>query len=124
MKSDSFNKRKHADNKSKESNKPNKHIKHNNEHNKHNIDKQHNNHKTISFREDLPIYKYKEQILTTIQKYQTTILVGETGTGKSTQLPQYLNTIFSNVVCTQPRRVAAITIAQKVASEQNCKIGE
>jgi HrpA-like RNA helicase len=81
-----------------------------------------------AMRTDLPIYQYKEQIIASIKKFQTTVLVGETGTGKSTQLPQYLAEHFGNggkcVVCTQPRRVAAVTIAQKVASEQGCKVGE
>lgn len=79
-------------------------------------------------RKDLPIYQYKDEIVASIRKYPTTILVGETGTGKSTQLPQYLSEYFAKggkcVVCTQPRRVAAVTIAQKVASEQNCNVGE
>ena len=79
-------------------------------------------------RKDLPIYLHKDEIVKSIQKFQTTILVGETGTGKSTQLPQYLADDFTQsgkcVVCTQPRRVAAVTIAQKVASEQGCNVGE
>lgn len=79
-------------------------------------------------RKDLPIYLYKDVIVKSIQDFQTTILVGETGTGKSTQLPQYLSDYFTQsgkcVVCTQPRRVAAVTIAQKVASEQGCNVGE
>jgi HrpA-like RNA helicase len=77
---------------------------------------------------DLPIHQYKEQIVKSVQAHQTTILVGETGTGKSTQLPQFLAEYFGKegkcVVCTQPRRVAAVTIAQKVASEQGCHVGE
>lgn len=77
---------------------------------------------------ELPIYLHKDAIVKSIQKYQTTILVGETGTGKSTQLPQYLSEYFTGsgkcVVCTQPRRVAAVTIAQKVASEQGCNVGD
>lgn len=77
---------------------------------------------------DLPIHQFKEQIVQSVKAHQTTILVGETGTGKSTQLPQYLAEYFVGegkcVVCTQPRRVAAVTIAQKVASEQGCNVGE
>jgi HrpA-like RNA helicase len=82
----------------------------------------------VDARKELPIYLHKEAIVESIKKYQTTILVGETGTGKSTQLPQYLSEHFATsgkcVVCTQPRRVAAVTIAQKVASEQGTNIGE
>jgi HrpA-like RNA helicase len=77
---------------------------------------------------DLPIHQYKDMIVKSVQAHQTTILVGETGTGKSTQLPQFLAEYFGKegkcVVCTQPRRVAAVTIAQKVASEQGCHVGE
>lgn len=79
----------------------------------------------------LPIFSYKEELIQCIQQYQTTIVIGETGSGKSTQLPQFLSEIsFSNqnpsnncVVCTQPRRVAAVTIAERVAAERNCRIG-
>jgi HrpA-like RNA helicase len=77
---------------------------------------------------DLPIHQFKKEIVQSVKDHQTTILVGETGTGKSTQLPQYLSEYFGGegkcVVCTQPRRVAAVTIAQKVASEQGCNVGE
>ena len=77
---------------------------------------------------DLPIHQYKDMIVESVKAHQTTILVGETGTGKSTQLPQFLAEYFGKdnkcVVCTQPRRVAAVTIAQKVASEQGCNVGE
>lgn len=79
-------------------------------------------------RKELPIYQHREAIISSIKKHQTTILVGETGTGKSTQLPQFLSDHFTAsgkcVVCTQPRRVAAVTIAQKVASEQGCNVGD
>lgn len=74
----------------------------------------------------LPIYAHREGLIDNIKKFQTTIVIGETGSGKSTQLPQYLANAFPGdcIVCTQPRRVAAITVAQRVANEQGCKLGE
>ena len=108
----------------------------------------------------LPIYNYRDAILKSLNEYSTTIIVGETGCGKSTQLPQYIADYYLStkslgdsenkiekgqriknkkrkhsdsvsqessdrqerhknlVVCTQPRRVAAVTIAQKVATER------
>lgn len=70
----------------------------------------------------LPIYKHRRQILYAMESYRVLIVVGETGSGKSTQLPQYL---YENgwadrgfqVVCTQPRRLAAQTLASRVATE-------
>jgi ATP-dependent RNA helicase DDX35 len=70
----------------------------------------------------LPIYKHKRQILYSVEHYGVLIIVGETGTGKSTQVLQYL---FENgwcendfqVACTQPRRIAAQTLAQRVSQE-------
>ncbi|CAJ1931758.1 unnamed protein product [Cylindrotheca closterium] len=70
----------------------------------------------------LPIYKHKRQILYALEHHRVTVIVGETSTGKSTQVPQYL---FDNgwcendfqVACTQPRRIAAQTLAQRVSHE-------
>ncbi len=80
-------------------------------------------------RQALPIAKHRRQILYALEHYSVIIIVGETGSGKSTQLPQYL---MENgwcdggysVVCTQPRRIAAQTIAQRVANEVGCKLGD
>eukprot|EP00981_Chlorochromonas_danica_P008706 scaffold2289_cov162-Ochromonas_danica.AAC.3 len=77
----------------------------------------------------LPIYNYRQAILDAVKKYQTTIIVGETGSGKSTQLPQILldgglARRGQGIVCTQPRRVAAMTIAQKVANERQVDLGQ
>lgn len=55
-------------------------------------------------------------------------MVGQTGSGKTTQLPQYLHEIgytkLGKIGCTQPRRVAAMSVATRVAQEMNVKIGE
>ncbi|CAG8672195.1 1_t:CDS:2, partial [Scutellospora calospora] len=80
-------------------------------------------------RKRLPKYKSRDQILYLIEQYQTTIVVGHTGCGKTTQIPQYLNEAgWTNngfvVACTQPRRVAATTVAERTATEMNVKLGE
>lgn len=75
----------------------------------------------------LPITLYRSELCLSVNKFSTTIISAETGSGKSTQLPQYLADSMTNIgciVCTQPRRVAAITIAQRVALERNCEIGQ
>lgn len=79
-------------------------------------------------RQLLPLFRHKKQILYALEKFSTLILVSETGSGKSTQIPQFLHesgwTDNSRcVVCTQPRRIAAITIASRVADEMGCSLG-
>ncbi|KAF8976361.1 hypothetical protein BGZ46_008324 [Entomortierella lignicola] len=79
-------------------------------------------------RKTLPIYNHRIEFLYLIEKYQVVILVGQTGSGKTTQIPQYLHesgwTAGGRVVaCTQPRRVAATTVAQRVAQEMYVKLG-
>ena len=79
---------------------------------------------------ELPIAALRAQLVESVRQFPTTIIVGETGSGKSTQLVQYLADEFHGknqdgcIVCTQPRRVAAVTIAQRVAAERGCAIGE
>jgi ATP-dependent RNA helicase DDX35 len=70
----------------------------------------------------LPIYKHKRQIIYSLEHHGVVVIVGETGTGKSTQVLQYLceNGWCENdfqVACTQPRRLAAQTLAQRVSQE-------
>ncbi|XWS44977.1 hypothetical protein CRYUN_Cryun15aG0096200 [Craigia yunnanensis] len=69
----------------------------------------------------LPIYAYRQEILTRIHGEQIMVLIGETGSGKSTQLVQFLadSGIAGNesIVCTQPRKIAAISLAQRVREE-------
>ncbi|KAF8774188.1 ATP-dependent RNA helicase DHX33 like protein [Argiope bruennichi] len=78
-------------------------------------------------RERLPIFKAKAEIIEAVQKSKTTIFVGETGCGKTTQIPQYLlEAGFAKHKCiavTQPRRVAAVTIATRVAQEVQTELG-
>ncbi|KAK0416900.1 hypothetical protein QR680_012742 [Steinernema hermaphroditum] len=76
----------------------------------------------------LPIFKYRNHILYLLEKKQTLVLVGETGCGKSTQVPQYLMesgwASDSRLIgITQPRRVAVVTLANRVAEEKMCVLG-
>lgn len=80
-------------------------------------------------RESLPIAKLKSQLLHAIQDNQILVVVGETGSGKSTQMTQYLaeagyTQSRKRIACTQPRRVAAMSVAKRVAEERGCRLGE
>lgn len=80
-------------------------------------------------RQRLPIFMHRTNILYLLEKYETVIIVGETGCGKSTQIPQYLHesgwTSEKWKICiTQPRRVAVVTVATRVAEERGSFIGE
>ncbi|KAH0537108.1 hypothetical protein FGG08_006069 [Glutinoglossum americanum] len=79
-------------------------------------------------RKSLPIYAFRDQLLAAVEQYQVLIIVGETGSGKTTQIPQYLHEAGytkggSKVGCTQPRRVAAMSVAARVAEEMGVKVG-
>jgi ATP-dependent RNA helicase DHX8/PRP22 len=101
-------------------------------------------------RESLPVYRLKQELLDAIRQNQVLVVVGETGSGKTTQMTQYMvelgltktttststntnnyygggttNTITTKMIgCTQPRRVAAISVAKRVAEEFGCPLGE
>ena len=67
---------------------------------------------------NLPIYKYKDAILNTIKENQVTIVAGDTGCGKSTQIPRYLlEAGYDKIACTQPRRIACMSLAKRVSYE-------
>ncbi|KAJ7712441.1 pre-mRNA splicing factor [Mycena metata] len=79
-------------------------------------------------RKSLPIYTYKEGLIEAIKEHQVLIVVAETGSGKTTQLPQYLHEAGytangQKIGCTQPRRVAAMSVAARVAEEMGTKVG-
>lgn len=77
----------------------------------------------------LPIAQLKDQLLYTIESHPVTIIVGETGSGKTTQIPQYLlNSGWcssgSQIAVTQPRRIAATSVAARVAEELGTPLGQ
>eukprot|EP01134_Creolimax_fragrantissima_P005291 CFRG5291T1 len=83
--------------------------------------------KYLKARISLPIYQAREKLLEEINDSQTVIVVGETGSGKTTQLTQFLRDAGMDngklIACTQPRRVAAVSVAQRVAIESGVKCG-
>ncbi|XP_059639586.1 pre-mRNA-splicing factor ATP-dependent RNA helicase DEAH1-like isoform X1 [Cornus florida] len=78
-------------------------------------------------RKTLPIYPYRDELLKAVEDHQVLVIVGETGSGKTTQIPQYLHeagyTKRGKVGCTQPRRVAAMSVAARVSQEMGVKLG-
>ncbi|KAJ7303869.1 hypothetical protein JRQ81_011377 [Phrynocephalus forsythii] len=66
----------------------------------------------------LPMARYREQVLRAVASSQVVVVAGDTGCGKSTQVPQYLLAAgYAHVACTQPRRIACIALAKRVAYE-------
>lgn len=72
----------------------------------------------------LPIYNHKENIIKAIEKNIVTVIIAETGSGKSTQVPQYLNEAGYDVIVTEPRRTATGFLAERVAKEINEPVGK
>ena len=84
----------------------------------------------LKTRRNLPVHQQRDEFLEMFQKSQILVFVGETGSGKTTQIPQYV--LFDDlphfqrkmVACTQPRRVAAMSVAQRVANELDVTLGQ
>ena len=84
----------------------------------------------LKSRRDLPVHAQRDEFLQLYQKSQILVFVGETGSGKTTQIPQFV--LYDDmpqrhgklVACTQPRRVAAMSVAERVANEMDVKLGE
>ncbi|XP_063851586.1 pre-mRNA-splicing factor ATP-dependent RNA helicase DHX16-like [Scylla paramamosain] len=79
-------------------------------------------------RRSLPVFPFRDSLLGAIRDHQVLIVEGETGSGKTTQIPQYLYEAGycddgKKVGCTQPRRVAAMSVASRVAQEMDKKLG-
>ncbi|KAK4768227.1 hypothetical protein SAY87_003368 [Trapa incisa] len=85
-------------------------------------------------RKSLPVWQQKEEFLQVLKNNQTLVLVGETGSGKTTQIPQFVLEAVDletpdkrkkmMIACTQPRRVAAMSVSRRVAEEMDVNIGE
>ncbi|CAN1796376.1 DExH-box ATP-dependent RNA helicase DExH5, mitochondrial [Linum perenne] len=88
--------------------------------------------KMVEFRKTLPAYKEKNAILTAVAENQVVIISGETGCGKTTQIPQFIleseigvvRGAACSIICTQPRRISAISVSERVATERGEKLGE
>jgi len=83
---------------------------------------------SISYNPSLPITKYKDKIIRSIKQHQILIISGETGSGKTTQIPKFCleagRGIFGKIGCTQPRRIAAISVSGRISEELGEKIGK
>lgn len=88
--------------------------------------------KMLKFRGSLPASKEKDALLTAISGNQVVIISGETGCGKTTQIPQFIleseiesvRGAVCSIICTQPRRISAMSVSERVAAERGEKLGE
>ncbi|CAG5136541.1 unnamed protein product, partial [Candidula unifasciata] len=84
----------------------------------------------LDFRKKLPSYAYKDTIIEAVANNQVLVISGETGCGKTTQVPQFILDDFiargvgsqCRLICTQPRRISAISVAERVAAERCEKV--
>ncbi|NWU73125.1 DHX29 helicase, partial [Pterocles burchelli] len=82
-------------------------------------------------RQELPVFKHRYSIVETLKKHRVVVVAGETGSGKSTQVPHFLledllldeGSNKCNIVCTQPRRISAVSLATRVSEELGCESG-
>jgi ATP-dependent RNA helicase DHX36 len=88
--------------------------------------------KMISLRQSLPSYEKRAELIKLIESNQVVVISGETGCGKTTQVPQFIldealekgEGSITKIVCTQPRRISALSVAERVAEERGEKCGE
>lgn len=88
--------------------------------------------KMLALRMSLPAFREKDRLLQAIAQNQVIVISGETGCGKTTQLPQYIleseiesgRGAFCNIICTQPRRISAMAVSERVSTERGEPLGE
>ncbi|XP_021366519.1 ATP-dependent RNA helicase DHX36-like isoform X2 [Mizuhopecten yessoensis] len=88
--------------------------------------------KMLDFRKKLPSYNKRQEIMEALESHQCLVISGETGCGKTTQVPQFILDDYISrgkgsqckVICTQPRRISAITVAERVADERGQSVGK
>ncbi|KNA12189.1 hypothetical protein SOVF_127160 [Spinacia oleracea] len=88
--------------------------------------------KMLELRRSLPAYKERDALLKAISENQVVVVSGETGCGKTTQLPQYIleseieaaRGASCSLICTQPRRISAMSVSERVAAERGEQLGE
>ena len=88
--------------------------------------------KMVKFRKQLPAYKAQDEVVSAVRSSSVVVISGATGCGKTTQVPQLVldDAIRSGkgaktrIICTQPRRLAAIGVADRVAKERDGKLGQ
>jgi ATP-dependent helicase HrpA len=82
---------------------------------------------TATYPSELPITARKDEIVAAIRAHQVIVIAGETGSGKTTQIPKMCLEaglgIEAKIGCTQPRRVAALSISRRIAEELNVAWG-
>ncbi|KAH3903373.1 probable Pre-mRNA-splicing factor ATP-dependent RNA helicase PRP43 [Saccharomycodes ludwigii] len=84
----------------------------------------------LKTRKNLPVHSQRQEFLDIYHRSQIMVFVGETGSGKTTQIPQFVlydempHLNGMQVACTQPRRVAAMSVAERVANEMDVRLGE
>ncbi|XP_052015619.1 ATP-dependent RNA helicase DHX29 [Apodemus sylvaticus] len=83
-------------------------------------------------RQQLPVFRHRDSIVETLKRHRVVVVAGETGSGKSTQVPHFLledlllnecGARKCNIVCTQPRRISAVSLATRVSEELGCESG-
>lgn len=87
--------------------------------------------KMLKQRSTLPAWKMRDELIDVINSNRVTLITGETGSGKSTQIVQFIldhmnsdGNFNSTIICTQPRRISTIGLAERISEERDAKIGE